>query len=76
MSDNWDCYLQGVSTAGVGPCNSDIGELKRAQKVMDALKGVKDMTERANALCERADRIEKRRRDAFEGSAEPLAAVS
>jgi hypothetical protein len=43
---------------------------------MDVLEAAKDMTERANALCERADRIERRRRDAFEGSAEPLAAVS
>jgi hypothetical protein len=82
MSDNWDCYLQGVGT--VAPSNADIGMMKtRLDKMSAALSGVKDLCERAERLNERADRIERRRRDeagdVVQGdpaAAEPLAARS
>ena len=87
MSDNWDCYLQGVGT--VPASNADVGMMKaRLDKMASALSGLKDLCERAERLSERADSIQ-RRMDAFESSqkpgtggeggdiaAEPLAAVS
>jgi hypothetical protein len=80
MSDNWDCYLQGVGT--VAPSNADIGMMKRLDKLQSVADAYKELTEKQAALCERMDRIEKRRRDEagdVEGdpaAAEPLAARS
>ena len=65
---------------------SDMGNtpetLRSAQRMMDALRGVTDLCERAERLSERADRIERRRRDEAgdmggdPAAAEPLAARS
>jgi hypothetical protein len=86
MSDNWDCYLQGVGT--VAPSNADVGMMKRLDKLRAVADAYQTLTEKQAALCERMDRLQ-RRRDAFESSqkpgtggaggdiaAEPLAAVS
>ena len=77
-----DCYLAGMGS--VPATSADIGMMKtRLDKMSAALSGVKDLCERAERLNERADRIERRRRDEAgdveqgdPAAAEPLAARS
>jgi hypothetical protein len=61
FSKSLDVNLAGVTTAGVPGSNADVGALHRAQRIMDALEGVK----RLGDACERLSR----RMDAWEGSA-------
>ena len=61
FSKSLDVKLAGVSTAGVPASNAHICRLRTAQKMMDALEGVK----RLGDACERLSR----RMDAWEGSA-------
>ena len=82
MSDNWDCYLQGVGT--VPASNADVGMLqRRLDKLQSVADAYKELSEKQAALCERMDRIERRRRDEAgdveqgdPAAAEPLAARS
>jgi hypothetical protein len=84
MSDtSWSCYLKGIGTEGI-PSNGDIGMMKtRLDKLQSVADAYKELTEKQAALCERMDRIEKRRRDEAgdvdqgdPAAAEPLAARS
>jgi hypothetical protein len=47
----------------MGTPDSNAEMLRSAQRMMDALRDVTGLCERAQMLSERADRIEKRRRD-------------
>jgi hypothetical protein len=82
MSDTWDCYLKGIGAEGV-PSNGDIDMLqRRPDKLQSVADAYKELSEKQAALCERMDRIERRRRDEagdVEGdpeAPEPLAARS
>ena len=65
MSDNWDCYLQGVGT--VEASSADVGMMQRRLDKMAAIAdGLKRMNDMCSRLEQRTDKISKRF-DAFEG---------
>ena len=55
FSKSLDVNLAGVSTAGVPASNADVGALNRAQRIMDALEGVKRLGDACERLSRRMD---------------------
>jgi hypothetical protein len=65
-----DLKIQGIRPAGCEPSKSrefdknlrsvNAGDLRREQRLLDCMRGVHDMLDRADKLARRADRLQKR----------------
>jgi hypothetical protein len=82
MAKPLDCYLNGVGSAPAS--NADIGMLqKRHDRLRAVADAYKELTEKEAALCQRMDKLSRRRRDEAgdvdtgdPAAAKPLAARS